>query len=134
MRYAVRGDAHWRGDRSQSTTWHIKAREDRGSGHGTQKPVECMLRPIENNSTPGQTVYEPFAGSGTSIIAAEMCGRACHAIELNPVYVDVAIRRWQAFSGNTAVLEANGCSFADIDAQRGIAPDPDPHGATRPEA
>jgi ParB/Sulfiredoxin domain len=45
--YAVRGDAHWRGDRTQSTVWHIKSREDGGSGHGTQKPVECMRRPIE---------------------------------------------------------------------------------------
>jgi hypothetical protein len=54
------------------------------SGHGTEKPVECMKRPIENNSSPGQAVYEPFSGSGTTIIAAEMTGRSCHAIELNP--------------------------------------------------
>ena len=62
------------------------------SGHGTEKPVECMKRPIENNSSPRQAVYEPFCGSGTTIIAAEMTGRSCHAIELNPAYVDVAIR------------------------------------------
>ena len=49
--YAVRGDAHWRGDRKQTTVWQITAREDQGSGHGTQKPVECMRRPIENNSS-----------------------------------------------------------------------------------
>ena len=132
--YAVRGDAHWRGDRSQSTVWHIKAREDQGSGHGTQKPVECMRRPIENNSSPGQPVYEPFCGSGTTIIAAEITGRACHAIELNPVYVDVAIRRWQAFTGKAAIQEANGCSFAEIAAQRGIACEMDSDGATRQEA
>ena len=51
-----------------------------------------MRRPIENNSSPGQAVYEPFSGSGTTIIAAEMTGPSCHAIELDPVYVDV-IRR-----------------------------------------
>src|SRR4051812_47274497 len=70
-----------------------------GHGHGTQKPVECMKRPIENNSSPGQAVYEPFSGSGTTIIAAEMTGRCAHAIELDPAYVDVAVERWQAFTG-----------------------------------
>ena len=73
--YGVRGTAHWKGDRSQSTLWTIPSREDRGHGHGTQKPVECMRRPILNNSSPGQAVYEPFSGSGTSIIAAETIGR-----------------------------------------------------------
>lgn len=53
-----------------------------------------MKRPIENNSSPGQAVYEPFSGSGTTIIAGEMTGRAVHAIELNPAYIDVAVKRW----------------------------------------
>jgi DNA modification methylase len=116
--YAVRAssNAHWAGDRSQSTLWSIKAREDGGVGHGTQKPVECMKRPIENNSSPGQAVYEPFSGSGTTIIAAEMTGRVCHAIELNPAYVDVAIKRWQNFTGEKATLD--GRSFDDIAAER----------------
>jgi DNA modification methylase len=94
--YVTRGDAHWNGDRSQSTIWHIKAREE-GLGHGTQKPVECMCRPIENNSRAGDAVYEPFSGSGTTIIAAETTGRTCFAVEIDPAYVDVAVRRWQAF-------------------------------------
>jgi hypothetical protein len=81
------------------------------TGHGTQKPVACMQRPIENNSSPGQAVYEPFSGSGTTIIAAEMTGRACHAIELSPVYVDVAVLRWQNFTGADAVLEGDGRTF-----------------------
>lgn len=102
---------HWTGDRSQSTVWHVKAREDSGHGHGTQKPVECMRRPIENNSSPGQAVYEPFSGSGTTIIACEQTGRVCHAIELAPQYVDVAVRRWQSFTGKQATLEATGQSF-----------------------
>jgi DNA modification methylase len=58
-----------------------------------------MRRPIENNSSPGQAVYDPFVGSGTSIIAAEMTGRICHAIEIDPAYVDVAVKRWQDFMG-----------------------------------
>ncbi len=77
----MKGAGHWSGDRKQSTLWSINARVDAGLGHGTQKPVECMRRPIENNSSPGQAVYEPFSGSGTTIIAAEMSGRACHAVE-----------------------------------------------------
>ena len=94
------------------------AHAGRETVHGTQKPVECMRRPIENNSSPGQAVYEPFCGSGTTLIAAEMTGRVCHAIELSPAYVDVAVRRWQAFTGETAVLEADDRSFPDIAAQR----------------
>jgi DNA modification methylase len=86
----------------ETTLWRIEAREDSGHGHGTQKPVECMKRPIENNSSPGQAVYDPFVGSGTTIIAAEMTGRACHAIEINPTYCDVTIERWQNFTGEKA--------------------------------
>jgi DNA modification methylase len=117
--YAARGKASWTGDRKQSTLWPINAREDSGHGHGTQKPVECMKRPIENNSSPGQAVYEPFSGSGTTIIAAEMTGRCAHAIELDPAYVDVAIERWQAFTGEKATLD--GRAFADVEAERRAA-------------
>jgi DNA methylase len=55
------------------------------TGHSTQKPVECMKRPIENNSSPGQAIYEPFSGSGTTIIAAEMTGRPARAINGGPI-------------------------------------------------
>ncbi len=108
--YAVRKGktAHWAGDRKQTTVWQIDKPAKSETGHSTQKPVECMRRPIENNSSPGQAVYEPFSGSGTTIIAAEMTGRACHAIEIAPEYVDVAVKRWQAFTGKQAVLEADG--------------------------
>lgn len=61
---------------------------------------------MENNSSPGQAVSEPFSGSGTALIAAEQCGRVCHAIELLPAHVDVAVLRWQAFAGQQAVLAA----------------------------
>ena len=105
---------HWAGDRKQTTLWHISGKDqDVATVHGTQKPVECMRRPIENNSSPGQAVYEPFMGSGTTLIAAEMSGRACLGIELNPAYIDVAVQRWQDFSGETAVLEGSGATFAE---------------------
>lgn len=127
--YAVRKGsvAHWVGDRKQSTVWHIangtfqggKAKaEDAKTGHGTQKPVEAMRRPIENNSSPGQAVYEPFSGSGTTIIAGEMTGRAVHAAELNPAYVDVAVKRWSEFTGKDAILEADGRTFNEIAEER----------------
>jgi hypothetical protein len=76
--------------------------------------VECMRRPIENNSSPGQAVYEPFSGSGTTIIAAEMTGRSCHGIELSPAYVDVAVKRWQEFTGEKAVLDGAGQTFDEM--------------------
>jgi DNA modification methylase len=68
--YAVRKSktAHWQGDRTQSTLWQIDKPVKSETGHGTQKPVECMKRPIENNSKPGDGVYDPFVGSGTTII------------------------------------------------------------------
>jgi DNA modification methylase len=122
--YAVRNGAkgHWAVDRKQTTLWSIPSRDqDADTVHGTQKPVECMRRPIENNSSPGQAVYEPFSGSGTTLIAAEMTGRACRAIELSPTYVDVALLRWQAFTGQEAVLEGSGQSFAAVAAERGAS-------------
>ncbi len=120
--YAVKGAGHWSGDRKQTTLWRIASRgQDAETAHGTQKPVECMRRPIENNSSPGQAVYEPFCGSGTTIIAAEMSGRACHAIELSPAYVDVATRRWQDFTGQRAVLDGDGRPFHGIEEARRAA-------------
>ena len=119
--YAVRagGTGHWSGDRKQTTLWQIPNRaQDTDTTHGTQKPVECMRRPIVNNSSPGQAVYEPFSGSGTTLIAAEMEGRACHAVELSPAYVDVAVLRWQAFTGKTATLAGTGQTFEAIKTDR----------------
>lgn len=105
--YAVRKGAtgHWSGDRKQSTLWNIDKPRTSETGHSTQKPVECMRRPILNNSSPGQAVYEPFAGSGTSLIAAESTGRSCYAMELAPEYCDVVVKRWEDFTGKKAVLE-----------------------------
>lgn len=105
--YAVRKGkpGHYDGGRKQSTLWQIDKPQKSETGHSTQKPIECMKRPIENNSSHGQAIYEPFSGSGTTIIAGEMTGRHVYAIELNPAYVDVAVKRWQDFTGQKAFLE-----------------------------
>ena len=119
--YAVREKGHWTGDRKQSTLWSIPNRDqDAATVHGTQKPVECMRRPILNNSSRGQAVYEPFSGSGTTLIACETTGRVCCAMELSPAYVDVAVLRWQAFSGEQATLEGDGSAFAVVAANRAM--------------
>ncbi|CAM3100990.1 DNA modification methylase [Paracoccus aminovorans] len=143
--YAVRakGKGHWAGDRKQTTLWHITSRDqDAETVHGTQKPVECMRRPVLNNSSPGQAIYEPFMGSGTTLIAAETTGRTCLGIELNPAYVDVAIERWQNLTGGVAMLESDGRSFTEISGDRSSAspgtpaaqasdPDPQPKPARK---
>jgi DNA modification methylase len=117
--YAVRTKGHWTGDRKQTTLWSISSgAQDVQTSHSTQKPVECMRRPLLNNSLPGEAVYDPFLGSGTTLIAAETSGRLCLAIELDPRYVDVAIRRWEAFTGKTATLAGDGRSFETISAER----------------
>jgi DNA modification methylase len=95
---------HYAGGRKQSTLWQIDKPVKSETGHSTQKPIECMKRPIENNSSPGQAVYDPFLGSGTTLIAAEMTGRCCYGIEIAPNYCDVIIQRWQNFTGKDAML------------------------------
>ena len=136
--YAVReGKAsHWQGDRTQTTLWSIASLNPYGGsrerehswGHGTQKPVECMRRPIVNNTRPGQVIYDPFLGSGTSAIAAEMTGRLCYGLELNPAYVDVIVRRWELFTGRRATHQASGQSFDARAAKRGLDPLGTDHG------
>ena len=119
--YAVRkgGTGHWQGARDQATVWPIASGEDDGATvHGTQKPVACMRRPIENNSEEGDAVYEPFSGSGTTLVAAERTGRRCFALELDPRYVDVAVQRWQTLTGQAAVLDGDERSFDEIAAER----------------
>jgi DNA modification methylase len=103
--YAVRKGktAHWAGDRKQMTVWLIPHRRSE-TGHAAQKPIECMRRPIENHSRPGDCVYDPFVGSGTTIVAAELSGRICRAVEISPAYVDLAIARWEMQTGHRARL------------------------------
>ena len=114
--YAVRKNqkSHWQGSRSESTVWQIGFKEDTQTTHGTQKPVECMRRPMLNNSEPNDIIYEPFSGSGTTIIAAESCRRRCYAVELNLEYVDMAVRRWQEFANQQAILDGDVRTFSEI--------------------
>jgi DNA modification methylase len=88
--------------------WEIASKIDDGAGsiHPTMKPVETIRRPIGYHTTPGGLIYEPFSGSGTALIAAEETGRTCYAMELSPAFVDVAVKRWETFTGQTATLEA----------------------------
>lgn len=115
--YGVRGNHVWNGGADQSTVWDIKMVRylDEGAwGHSTQKPIECMKRPIENNTDKGDWVYDPFLGSGTTIIAAERTGRKCAGCELSPNYCDAIIRRWQEETSRKAVLEGSGKSFDEL--------------------
>jgi len=92
--YAVRkgASAGWRGDRTQSTVWDIDHNQpiDEKTPHSTEKPVECMERPIRNHSG---DVYDPFLGSGTTLIAAERQNRTCYGLEIEPRYVALILDR-----------------------------------------
>ncbi|SMO64686.1 DNA modification methylase [Thalassovita litoralis] len=104
---------HWCGDRDQGDVWNIE-RPHKNDLHPTMKPVSLVERAIRNSSRKGDLVFDPFGGSGTTLIAAEKAGRHASLIELDPKYVDVIVRRWQEFTGETAVLESSGRSFDDL--------------------
>lgn len=109
--YAVREGkpARWSGDRTQSTVWDIALRDGQDdTKHGTQKPLECMARPIRNHGATGDVVYDPFCGSGTTLIAAEHLGRVCVALELSPAYCDVIVERWERLCGAKAIRNPTG--------------------------
>ena len=101
---------NWQGKRDQSTVWEIDnyaggvTDGEEQTGHGTQKPLECMLRPILNNSKKGQGVYDPFGGSGTTLIACEKSDRNCYMMELSPAYIDVIVKRWEKETGQQGIL------------------------------
>jgi DNA modification methylase len=77
----------------------------------------------QNNSSSGQAIYDPFLGSGTTLIAADTISRVCFAMELEPALVDVAVRRWEAFTGKKAALLSNGRLFEAVAAERLAAPE-----------
>ena len=92
---------HWCGDRDQGDVWTI-ARPSESPLHPTMKPLALMERAIRNSSQDGDLVLDPFAGSGSTLVACERTGRVCAGIEVDPAYVDVAVARWERFSGGTA--------------------------------
>lgn len=95
----------WVGDRKQTTVWEID-RPSRSDEHPTMKPVELVVRGMRNSSSAGDIVFDPFLGSGTTLIAAEQLGRTCYGIELDPRYVDVIVKRWENLTGGKAAKEA----------------------------
>lgn len=99
--YAVRrgADAAWIGDRKQTTVWEVALDPNVEGGHSTQKPVELFTRAIANHEG---DVYDPFLGSGTALMAAEMAGRTCYGMDISPAYVDVAAHRWEQVTGQKA--------------------------------
>jgi DNA modification methylase len=112
----------WKGDPYESTVINAKivtnsSGEDFASVHACQKPVECMRRPIVNHTSSGQAVYDPFIGSGTTIIAAETTGRVAYGCEINPLYVDMTIRRWQTFTGKEATRLDDGRTFTQCESK-----------------
>jgi len=107
------GKHHWCGDRDQSDVWQIK-KPHKNDLHPTMKPVELVERAIRNSSRPGNSVLDPFGGSGTTLIAAEKSGRKAFLMELDPKYVDVICRRWQDWTGKLAHRESDGVGFNDL--------------------
>jgi len=121
--YAVRKEkpSNWCGDRTQSTLWPVANlnpfggdRETEATGHGTQKPIELMQKPIVNHTKLGDAVYDAFLGSGTTLIAAEKTGRLCYGMDIYPPYVDQAVKRWQKLTDKQATLVGDGRTFDDL--------------------
>jgi len=97
--YAVNGSAGFIGPTNEVTVWDID-QPSRNEYHPTQKPMECMARAIRNHDAP--LVYDPFLGSGTTLIAAEQLGRTCYGMEISPAYCDVIVKRWETLTGRKA--------------------------------
>jgi DNA modification methylase len=110
-------DHFWCGARDQGDVWFIK-KPHVNDLHPTMKPVELVERAVRNSSKTRDTILDPFGGSGTTIIACEKTGRQARVMELDPKYVDVIIRRWQAFAGGVAVLEGSGVAFEQVAVER----------------
>lgn len=103
-----RGADGWYGDNAQTSVAHIP-KPRRSEEHPTMKPVELVEAHLKNSTAPGHLVFEPFSGSGTTLIACERLGRRCRAMEFDPRFVDVVVARWEGVSGQRAVkIPANG--------------------------
>jgi DNA modification methylase len=124
--YVRKKNAPWFGKAGEnSTIWACPSpkfimggSDEEKFDHPTQKPVELMRRPLLNHTKRGESVYEPFLGSGTTLAAAEITERVCHGIELDPKYVDVVVKRWQGLTGGKATLDGAGRAFEQIAEER----------------
>jgi DNA modification methylase len=112
------GKHYFCGNRAETTVWQIGRDAQSGYVHPTQKPVDLPKRAIENSTKPEQIVLDLFGGSGSTMIASEISGRFCRSMELDPIYVDVAIKRWQDFTGKQATHEKTGQTFEEVAAGR----------------
>jgi DNA modification methylase len=102
----------WYGEKNQTSV--IEAGRDQDLGqHPTQKPVALFEFPLHNHARRGEICYEPFSGSGSQLIAAERLGRRCFALEIEPAYVDVAVARWEQFTGRKAAREPAAAAAAE---------------------
>ena len=121
--YAVKKGAkhNWQGSRKESTVWDISNQSAMGgkkeegeekTNHSTQKPIECMAKPIRNNTAEGEGVYDPFLGSGTTLIAAEKLNRICYGLEIDPGYCDIIVQRWCKLTGKKA--KRNGVEIEEL--------------------
>ena len=110
----VEGPRHKNKDRTRTTLWECD-RPKASREHPTMKPVALWERAMTDGSRKGEAVYDPFLGSGTTVIAAETLGRHCYGVELDPQYVDVIVKRWCLFTGKDAILESTGQSFAELE-------------------
>ena len=110
-------ERYWCGDRNQGDVWFMN-KPVTNDLHPTMKPVELVEQAITNSSTPGANVLDAFGGSVTTIIACEKTARYAQLIEVDPKYVDVAVKRWQEFTGREAVLDRDGRTFSEIEEAR----------------
>src|SRR5437868_13682476 len=108
---------YWCGDRDQGDVWFVD-KPAVNDLHPTMKPVESVQKAVRNSSRSSDIVLDPFAGSGSTILACEQLGRRARLIELEPQYVDVIVRRWQHFTGRSATLEGHGGTFAEVAHER----------------
>lgn len=113
-------DHFWCGARDQGDVWFVK-KPVKNDLHPTQKPVELIERAIRNSSKTQDTILDPFAGSGSTLIACERTGRYARLIELEPLYCDVIARRYVAYGGKQPILEGDGRTFDEISAARKTA-------------
>jgi DNA modification methylase len=106
------------GPNNATDVWAVKKINRQSMVHLTEKPVELAVRAMQYSTRSGENILDPFAGSGSSLIGAEQTGRKAFLIEIDPLYCDVSITRWQDFTGKQAILEENGRTFKQIKAKR----------------
>jgi DNA modification methylase len=124
--YVRKKNAPWYGKAGEnSTIWSVPSpkfimggSKETKCDHPTQKPIELMRRPILNHTKRGELVIDPFLGSGTTMMAAEITERICYGMELDPKFVDVIVKRWEDFTNKTATLDGDGRTFEQIKAAR----------------